>query len=107
MITRSRYDNFISDGKCEYIPFITIPKQTSDYYVIFDSERMRMDILSYQYYNNPNYGWIILQANPEYGSLEFAIPSGSVLRIPYPLENVLSMYNENIKKYRQIYGSTK
>jgi hypothetical protein len=107
MITKSRYNEFINDGKCEYVPFIEIPKQASDYYVMFDNSKMRLDILSYQYYDNPNYGWVILQANPEYGSLEFLIPSGTVLRIPYPIENVLNMYNENVKKYKQIYGDTK
>ena len=107
MITKSRYNEFINDGKCEYVPFIEIPKQASDYYVMFDSNVMRMDTLSYQYYKNPNYGWVILQANPEYGSLEFSIPNGTIIRIPYPIENVLNAYNEDIKKYKQIYGDTK
>jgi hypothetical protein len=48
-----------------------------------------------------------MQANPEYGSLEYTIPSGSILRIPYPIENVLNSYNDSIKKYRRIYESTK
>lgn len=107
MSTQSRYDRFVSNGKCEYVPFIPIINQSSDYYVVFDSKVMRMDILSYQYYKNPNYGWVILQANPEYGSLEFSIPNGTILRIPYPIENVLNAYNEDIKKYKQIYGDTK
>lgn len=107
MLTKSRYQNFVNDGKCGYVPFIPIVKQSSDYYIIFDNTKMRMDTLSYQYYNNPNYGWIILQANPEYGSLEFLIPQGTLIRIPYPIENVLNMYNEDIKKYKQIYGDTK
>jgi hypothetical protein len=107
MIETSRYNEFIKDGKFDYVPFIPILKQSSDYQVIFDSQRMRMDTLSYQYYNNPNYGWVILQANPEYGSLEFDIPNGALLRIPYPIENVLVAYKESIKKYRQIYGETR
>lgn len=105
MAIQSRYENFISGGKCEFVPFIPIIKQQSDYYVIFDSNKMRMDILSYQYYNTPHYGWVIMQANPEYGSLEFTIPNGASLRIPYPLENVLTAYNDDIKKYKQIYGN--
>ena len=106
-MTNSRYSDFISDGKCEYVPFIPIVNQQSDYYIEYDNRTMRMDILSYQYYKNPNYGWVILQANPEYGSLEFLIPNGSMLRIPYPIENVLERYNDDIKKYRKIYGDTK
>lgn len=107
MLTKSRYDKFVSDGKCEYVPFIPIIKQSTDFYVIYDSSKMRMDTLSYQYYNNPNYGWVILQANPEISSLEFSIPNGTNIRIPFPIENVLTSYNESIKKYKQIYGETK
>lgn len=106
MATKSRYDEFISNGKCEYVPFISIIKQSTDYYVEYDANTMRMDTLSYQYYNNPNYGWVILQANSEYGSLEYTIPNGVLLRIPYPIENVLQSYNEDIKKYKEIYGKT-
>lgn len=107
METISRYEQFISNGKCEYVPSIPIIKQTSDFYIVYDAYRMRMDTLSYEYYKNPNYGWVILQANLEYGSLEYAIPNGSMLRIPYPIENALDAYNENIKKYKKIYGNTK
>jgi hypothetical protein len=45
MLTKSRYDKFVSDGKCEYVPFIPIIKQSTDYYVIYDSSKMRMDTL--------------------------------------------------------------
>jgi hypothetical protein len=107
MNTQSRYNSFISDGRCEYVPFIPIIKQSTDYYIIFDKNSMRMDKLSYQYYKNPNYGWLIMQANPELGSLEFLIENGSVLRIPYPLENALKKYEDDILKYKNIYGTTK
>ena len=45
-----------------------------------------------------------MQANPEYGSLEFNIPSGVRIRIPYPLESVLAKYNEDIEVYDELYG---
>lgn len=107
MKTRSRYSNFTSEGQCEYVPFIPIIKQKSDYYISYDPNEMRMDILSQRFYDNPNYGWVILQANPEYGSLEFFIPKGSIIRIPFPIENVLNEYKNDIKTYKEIYGSTK
>ena len=105
MNTTSRYNEFINNGKIECVPFIPIIKQATDYYVEYDAITMRMDILSHEYYGNPNYGWIILQANPQYGSLEFLIEDGSILRIPYPLENALIQYKADIKKYKKIYGN--
>ena len=107
MSTRSRYDSFISDGGCEFIPFIPIINQSTDYYVKYEPTFIRLDNISYQYYNNPNYGWLILQANPELGSMEYSIPYGSVLRIPYPLEVALNVYEDDVKKYKEIYGNTK
>jgi hypothetical protein len=60
--------------------------------------------LSYQYYNDPNYGWLILQANPSCGSLEYKITNNSRLRIPYPLESAIQRYDEELKKYIKLYG---
>jgi hypothetical protein len=65
---------------------------------------MRMDILSFEYYGDANYGWLILQANPEVGSLEYNIPNDTLIRIPFPLENALGNYIQDIKKYKEING---
>ena len=62
-----------------------------------------MDILSNEHYGNPNYGWLIMQANPEYGSMEFEIPDKSVLRIPFPLDAALAAYKEGIDEYKKKY----
>ena len=66
--------------------------------------KTRMDLLSYQYYDNPNFGWLILQANPSVGSLEYKIKDGTRLRIPYPLETALQGYENNLAKYVKLYG---
>ena len=63
---------------------------------------MRLDSISYKYYNNPDYAWLILQANPELGSIENFIPNGSVLRIPFPLDVTLDMYLNDINKHKEI-----
>ena len=44
-----------------------------------------------------------MMANPEYGSLEFNIPDGAVLRIPYPLNITIENYNNAIEIYKQLY----
>ena len=47
---------------------------------------------------------LIMQANPEYGSLEYQIPNGARLRIPYPLDATLMQYNADIDTYKTLYG---
>ena len=100
----SRYKNFIVDGAYLKVPFIKIPENSSDCYTYYEAGKTRLDLLSYQYYNDPNYGWLILQANPQYGSLEFLIDTNVRIRIPYPLEIALQGYEDEIKKYDKLYG---
>lgn len=101
----NRYNKFTNEGMMEVVPFIEIPKKSTDMYEYYEKGKTRLDILSYQYYENANYGWLIMQANPQYGSLEFAIPNGSLLRIPYPLEMSLAQYEEKINQYKKLYGN--
>ena len=101
----NRYSKFTTDGRMEIVPYVEIPKKSTDMYEYYERGKTRLDILSYQYYESPNYGWLILQANPQFGSLEFNIPNGSVLRIPYPLEMSLTQYEEKIKQYKKLYGN--
>lgn len=104
MTTYNRYKSFIVDGTYKKIPSIEVPSSNSDLYVYYEVGKTRLDLLSYQYYGDPNYGWLILQANPEVGSLEFRIKSHTRLRIPYPLDNAIQGYEANIKKYNNLYG---
>jgi phage tail protein X len=60
---------------------------------------MRMDMLSYKYYGDPDYGWLILQANPSIPSMEYLIQDGTVIRIPYPLSTAISRYEQSINEY--------
>ena len=95
-----RYKYFRKDGFVETtVPFINIPYSDSDVYVSFDSFTMRMDTLSYKYYGDANYAWLILNANPSVSSYEYQIMDGTKIRIPYPLDNALSRYENNVKKY--------
>lgn len=101
----NRYSKFINDnGTMGLVPFIKIDKFPTDYYTYYKVGTTRMDTLSYDYYGDANYGWLILQANPEYGSLEYQIPNNALLRIPYPLDVALSCYNNGIKQYKELYG---
>jgi len=95
-----RYQSFRSDGNIEIVPFIEIERYDTDIDIVFNKSSMRMDNLSYKYYGDPNYGWLIMQANPQYGSIEFMIPNGVSLRIPYPLNTAKTRYEQGIEKYR-------
>ena len=93
---------FLNGVELEDIDNVKNPK--FNLYVYYEVGKTRLDLLSYQYYGDPNYGWLILQANPEAGSLEFKIKSHTRLRIPYPLDNAIQGYEANIKKYNNLYG---
>ena len=103
----NRYKSFVVDGAYKKVPFIGIPINSTDCYAYYEMGKTRLDLLSYQYYNDPNYGWLILQANPDAGSLEFRIKSHTKLRIPYPLDNAIQGYEANINRYNNLYGLNK
>ena len=100
----NRYKSFVKNGTIGLVPFIQIPKRSTDYYVYYELGKTRLDLLSYQYYNDANYDWLIMQANPEYGSLEFNIPDRALLRIPFPLDEVVNGYYSDIERYKELYG---
>jgi hypothetical protein len=53
-------------------------------------------------YGSPDYAWLIMQANPEYGSIENFIPDGVTLRIPFPLDVTINNYLDDIKTYNEL-----
>ena len=94
-----RYQKFRKDGEIEIVPGIKITKENTDIYLLYDKNKMRMDTLSYKYYGDPDYGWLILQANPHVGSMEYLIEDGAVVRVPYPLTTAISRYEQAIDEY--------
>ena len=94
-----RYQQFRNDNQVKVLPFIKIPISDGDIFIGYTS-RTRLDIVSNTYYGSPYYGWLIMQANPEYGGLEFNIPDTTVIRIPYPLNDAIQRYNNEISKHK-------
>ena len=90
-----RYEEFRFDGKMKILPFLRIPPKSTDIKVEYKGNS-RLDIISDDHYNNPNMGWLILQANPQYGSLESDLPIGEVVRVPFPLRPVLQEIESRI-----------
>lgn len=98
-----RYSKFRKNGAVETVPFCGIRKKDTDFFELYRRGETRLDILSYNYYGDSRYGWLIMQANPEYGSLEYDIPDAVTLRIPYPLNESLSDYEAAIDQYNSLY----
>jgi hypothetical protein len=103
MATYDRYSQFRCDGSIKLVPFGEVPKKNTDFYEKYERNKSRLDIISYNYYGDPNYGWLIMQANPEYGSLEYEIPNGVMLRIPFPLNESIDDYRKSIETYNKLY----
>lgn len=103
MATFDRYSPFRNGNSIGKIPFGEIPEKGTDIKITYEKGKMRLDQISYQYYNNSDYAWLIMQANPQYGSLEFNIPDGVELRIPYPLDITINDYQQSIEKYNKFY----
>lgn len=100
MAIYNRYKSFVTEqGYYKNVPFIKIPKMNSDKYTYWDKANSRMDLISYQFYEDPNYGWLILQANPHLPSLEYMINQGEKIRVPFPLELAITQYENGIKNY--------
>ena len=98
-----RYSNFKINNDFKCLPLIKVIKQSTDILIQYKSNRTRLDIVSNTYYGVPYYGWLIMLANPQYGGLEFDIPEGAELRVPYPLFNALRAYEKAIETYDVLY----
>jgi hypothetical protein len=97
-----RYASVRTENDFRMLPFGEIPKSKNDRIIIYKKGQIRLDQISSQYYDSPDYAWLILQANPELGSIENFITDGSVLRIPYPLEDTINIYLNDIKTYKEL-----
>lgn len=96
-----RYNSFKfgNDNKC--LPYTSVLSQPTDLFIQYNM-RSRLDIVSQTYYGTPYYGWLILQANPGF-SLEFDIPNGYSIRVPFPLNTALMDYGRKIEAYNNLY----
>jgi len=93
-----RYGDFKRNDKMTFIPFIKLTPKSTDLLVTWNKNR-RLDKISNDQYGVPYYGWLIMLANPAYGGLEFDIPEGARLRVPYPLMDSLQDYQNKVEKF--------
>lgn len=98
-----RYNKFRVNGQVGIPPTVKIPVKSTDFYETYKLGSTRLDILSYDYYGDANYDWLILLANPSLADLEYNIPDGTVIRIPYPLDITLSTYSSSLNRFEMLY----
>lgn len=98
-----RYGSFKFEGNVKPLPFIKLDEKPTDDYITV-KENTRFDILSQKYYGSAKHGFLILQANPQFGGLEFDIPVGERIRIPLPFMTTIQELQNKIKRHIELYG---
>lgn len=81
------YKYLITQTSMANMPAITIQPRESDKRVIYDKKRTRLDRIAGDIYQEEEYWRLIMWGNPDY-DIEFDIPDGTVIRIPFPKEEV-------------------
>ncbi|MFW6219240.1 MAG: hypothetical protein ACOC33_00100 [bacterium] len=96
-INFNKYRNYKNDNTVNLLPFIEIQERPRDKIIEYKQGITRFDKISNEYYGDPSYSWVILNANPEY-LFEWDIPDGTLIRIPFPIEQVLDDYINKVDK---------
>lgn len=77
-----------SNDSLKNMPKVNIQKRPTDKSVTYNKETNRLDTIAGNLYQDETYWKLILWANEQY-FLEFDIPDNSVIRVPYPLQEVI------------------
>ena len=100
----NRYQEFLINGEQTVVPFVTLPTKGTDITYVYKMGVSRLDKLSQQFYGSPFFGWLILQANPQFGGLEWNISHNAIIRIPFPLVSSLQDYKNQLNTHFLYYG---
>jgi len=100
-----RYSQFRNDGQVASTPFISIDGRSTDKFIVYKLGETRLDKVSQTYYSTPYYNWLILNANPKYGGLEFNIADGDIIRVPFPFKGVIQEFENKTQNYINQYGN--
>lgn len=89
------YSLLKTNDKLSDMPPIRIPKRITDKSVVYNKEKNRLDTIAGTIYQDETLWRVILWANEQY-FLEFDIPDNSVIRVPWPLQDVISDISSEI-----------
>jgi hypothetical protein len=99
----NRYINFVNNNVPISVPFVAIPVKSTDKYPVYTVGQSRLDKMSLSFYGDPYHGWLIIQANPDF-RMETDIDDGTILRVPYPLNQSITDYKDALATHKQLYG---
>jgi hypothetical protein len=99
-----RYKFFLENGDHLIVPYLDLPVKPTDEFIHYRKNKTRLDKVSDERYGSPYFGWLILQANPQFGGLEWDIPDNALIRIPLPLLNSLQDYKQALETHTLYYG---
>jgi len=81
------------------MPQVEIDRRVTDKSVTYNKQKNRLDTIAGKIYEDETFWRLILWANPEY-FLEFDIPDDTVIRVPYPLQDVINEVSLKISSRR-------
>ena len=84
-----------NNGTMQDVPKVVISDRITDKFVVYDPAKTRYDRIAEEIYEDDTFSWVIALGNPSY-FLEFDIPAGTVIRVPFPLQDVLSEYQTKV-----------
>ena len=75
-------------------PEVTIADRDTDLYMEYGTED-KLELVAHEVYGDASLWWIIMLANPEY-AMEYEIEPGETLRVPLPLNSVITEIREQV-----------
>ncbi len=78
-----------SNDSLKNMPAVSINHRTTDKSILYNKQKNRLDTIAGNIYQDETLWRLILWANEEY-FMEFDIPDNTVIRVPYPLQDVLT-----------------
>ena len=85
------------NDKLKNMPPVQIDKRATDKSVTYNKQKNRLDTIAGNIYQDETYWKLILWANDQY-FMEFDIPDNTVIRVPWPLQDVVSEVQQKIVK---------
>lgn len=70
------------------MPPFTISSRDSDKFITYNKQKNRLDNIAGNIYQDDTLWRVILWANPQY-FIEFDIPDNTVIRVPFPMRDVV------------------
>lgn len=93
------YKNLKSSDTLKNMPAVSVSKRVTDKSITYNKQKNRLDTIAGTIYRDETLWRLILWANEQY-FMEFDIPDNTVIRVPYPLQDVINEVNTKIVSKR-------